>query len=186
MPTAESAADELLLLLEGSASAAYYGEPVTQLEHALQRAQLARTAGAGDDVVLAALLHDVGHLLEDETAQRHDEVGVINHDEVGARFLIEHGVSPYVAELVRGHVDAKRYLTGTNPEYAARLSEASATTLALQGGPMNEAEAASFRADPLFAEKLRLRSWDEQAKRPGWQVAPLETYRPLLVKHLAR
>ncbi len=186
MPNADSVADELLLLLERSAGSAYYGEPVTQLEHALQCAQLARDAGASDDLVLAALLHDVGHLIEDESAMRHDEVGVINHDEVGAQFLLERGVSKKVAELVGGHVEAKRYLTGTNPEYAAKLSDASATTLALQGGPMNAAEAAAFRGDPLMAEKLRLRSWDEQAKRPGWEVAPLASYRELLVRHLER
>ncbi len=185
MPSSETVVDEILGLLEGSASAAYYGEPVTQLEHALQCAQLARDAGASDDLVAAALLHDVGHLLESGEARRHEEVGVINHDDLGARFLLERGFPPLVAALVRGHVDAKRYLTATNPSYASRLSAASATTLALQGGPMSESEAAAFRGDPLFAAKLRLRGWDEQAKRPGSSVAPLEAYRPLIDACLA-
>jgi len=178
---AERAATEVLALLENSAGAAYYGEPVTQLEHALQCAQLARDAGASDDMVIAALLHDIGHMLEAEDAQRHEEIGVINHDDVGAEYLLKHGFPRRIAELVRGHVDAKRYLTASNPSYAAKLSEASTATLALQGGPMSREEAAAFQGDALFAEKLRLRSWDEQAKRRGWQVAPLESYRePLL------
>ncbi|HVT91690.1 MAG TPA: HD domain-containing protein [Bryobacteraceae bacterium] len=181
----ERVVGEVLALLENSAGAAYYGEPVTQLEHALQCAQLARDAGASAEMVASALLHDIGHLLETETAQRHEEIGVVNHDDVGAAYLLERGFSPRVAELVRGHVDAKRYLTTANPSYASKLSGASAATLALQGGPMTPEEAAAFQRDPLFAEKLRLRSWDEQAKRPGWQVASLESYRDLLLQQLS-
>lgn len=185
MNDAAGTVNEVMALLEHSAGSAYYGEPVSQLEHALQCAQLAREAGAAEEMVLAALLHDVGHLLEGGGARHHDEVGVINHDEVGAAYLLARGFSPVVAELVRGHVDAKRYLTATNPAYSNRLSGASATTLALQGGPMSEQEAAAFRRDPLLAEKLRLRSWDEQAKQPGWQVAPLEEYRGMMLAHLS-
>ncbi len=185
MKDARERVEEIMGLLERSAGAAYYGEPVSQLEHALQCAQLARDAGDSEEMVLAALLHDVGHLLEDEGAERHREIGVINHDEIGASYLLARGFSPLVAELVRGHVDAKRYLTATNPAYADRLSEASAATLALQGGPMGAGEVRQFQQDALLVEKLRLRSWDEQAKRPGWAVAPLEDYRALLLAHLA-
>jgi phosphonate degradation associated HDIG domain protein len=176
--------DELLALLDRSAGSAYYGEPVSQLEHALQCAQLARDAGASDDMVVAALLHDIGHLLEDENAHRHDEIGVINHDDIGAEYLIDRGFPRRIAELVRGHVDAKRYLTATNPAYAAKLSEASSATLALQGGPMTSEQASEFERDPLFTEKLRLRSWDEQGKKQGWQVAALESYRDALLAQL--
>lgn len=185
MISIDQTVNEVMDLLGRSASSAYFGEPVTQLEHALQSAQLARDSGSLDDMVIAALLHDIGHLLEAEGARKQEEVGVINHDDIGAEYLLERGFSPLVAELVRGHVDAKRYLTATNAGYARRLSEASAATLVLQGGPMNDAEVAAFQEDPLLADKLRLRSWDEQAKKVGWQVAPLESYRALLTAHLS-
>src|SRR5262249_13143707 len=107
----ESNVERILGLLR-EAQGQYFGEPVTQLEHALQCAQLAVSSGAADELVLAALLHDVGHLLEDG-----DEAGVIAHDQVGAQWLRKLGVSERVADLVAGHVQAKRYLTATNPAY---------------------------------------------------------------------
>jgi 2-amino-1-hydroxyethylphosphonate dioxygenase (glycine-forming) len=186
MPTAvEARVDQILELLETAGQSAYFGEPVTQLEHALQCAQLARNAGSDEETVIAALLHDIGHLREEE-GLHHGAVGVIDHDSVGARYLREQGFSDRVAQLVSGHVDAKRYLTLTNPSYFARLSPASVATLQLQGGPMTAQEAAAFDHDPLFDQKLRLRSWDEQGKISGWAVAPLASYRDLLVAHLNR
>ena len=175
----EAVAGEILNLLGNAANQEYFGEPVSQLQHALQCAQLARDAGADDETILAALLHDVGHLLD---APR--EVGVVHHDEIGARWLLERGFSQRVASLVAGHVDAKRYLTATNAAYAAKLSPASAATLVLQGGPMGADEATKFAVDPLFADKLRLRSWDEQGKRLDWDVTGLPSYRELLLEHL--
>lgn len=172
------AADEIVELLRGGAGEVYYGEPVTQLQHALQSAQLARDAGAGDDIVVAALLHDVGHLLGE--GQIHEQLGVIDHDRAGADFLRTRGFPETIASLVEGHVSAKRYLVATNPSYAARLSLASVETLKLQGGPMSSDEAAAFELDPLFREKLRMRSWDEQAKDPSAAVTPLEDYIDLI------
>lgn len=166
---------ERILSLLREAHGEYFGEPVTQLDHALQCAQLAAASGADDDLVLAALLHDVGHLLEEG-----DEAGVIAHDHVGAHWLRGLGVGERVADLVGGHVQAKRYLTATNPAYYDRLSDASRLTLSRQGGPMSGDEAGAFEQDPLFAQKLRLRSWDEQAKVPGMTVAALDSYRELL------
>ena len=170
----ESNIERILGLLRG-AHGEYFGEPVTQLEHALQCAQLAAASGANDDLVLAALLHDVGHLLEEG-----DEAGVIAHDGIGAQWLREQGMSDRISDLVGGHVQAKRYLTATNPTYYERLSDVSRLTLSRQGGPMSPEESAAFVKDPLFTEKLRLRSWDEQAKVPGMPVAGLESYRGLL------
>jgi phosphonate degradation associated HDIG domain protein len=182
---AEGCVDRILELLETAGQSAYFGEPVTQLEHALECAQLARDGGADEEMIIAALLHDIGHLLEEE-GLHHDAVGVIDHDAVGARYLRERGFSDRVAQLVSGHVAAKRYLTLKNPSYFARLSPASVATLQLQGGPMTAEEAAGFGHDPLFEQKLRLRSWDEQGKLPGWAVSPLSSYRSLLVAHLNR
>jgi phosphonate degradation associated HDIG domain protein len=174
--------EEILDLLQNSASSGYFGEAVTQLEHALQCADLARRAGADSEMVIAALLHDVGHLLDGD---RHEEIGTIAHDDLGAAWLRQRGFSNRVVELVGGHVAAKRYLTAKNPEYAARLSAASVQTLQLQGGPMTPEEAAAFEGDPLFSDKLRLRSWDEQAKTPGAATSALESFRELLLRHTA-
>ena len=183
--SSEARVEQIMELLETAGQSAYFGEPVTQLEHALQCAQLARDAGGDAEMIIAALLHDIGHLLEEEGV-RHDEVGVIDHDAVGARYLRERGFSDRVAQLVSGHVAAKRYLTLTNPSYFARLSAASVATLELQGGPMTAEEASAFGRDPLFEQKLRLRSWDEQGKIAGWAAAPLSSYRDLLVAHVNR
>jgi 2-amino-1-hydroxyethylphosphonate dioxygenase (glycine-forming) len=171
-------------VLERSQHAAYFGEEVSQLEHALQAAQSAVDAKAEDDLVIAALLHDIGHLIASEQAHHAEGVGVVDHDEQGATHLASLGFSPRVVELVRGHVAAKRYLTATNPDYRQRLSDASTKTLALQGGPMSVEEVEAFRRDPLLREKLQLRSWDEQAKRTDWRVAPLEAYREMVLRHL--
>src|SRR5258708_793551 len=103
-----SAVDDTLDLLEASRDMGYFGEPITQLEHALQSAQLAREAGCDEELILAALLHDVGHLVPE--AHR-EEVGVVDHDQVGAVYLRDRGFSARVVALVEGHVEAKRYLT---------------------------------------------------------------------------
>ena len=170
--------DHLTTLLEG-AQDEYFGEAVTQLEHALQCAHLAREAGADEEMVTAALLHDIGHLIAEG-----GEIGTPDHDRAGAAYLSQVGFGERVVQLVSGHVEAKRYLTATNPDYCDRLSEASKQTLAQQGGPMSQAEAEAFEADPLFVEKLRLRSWDERAKMPGWTGDGLSYYRPILERHL--
>lgn len=178
--------DELFSVLEQSANSEYYGEAVSQLEHALQAADSARRAGADDEMVIAALLHDIGHLIAPPDARSHEGVGVADHDDIGAAYLRERGFSPRVVALVGGHVDAKRYLTATNPDYKARLSPASTKTLELQGGPLTTIEADAFRNDELFREKLQLRSWDEQGKIPGAVVPSLAAYRELIETHLAR
>lgn len=170
-------------LLEASAGASYSGESVSQLDHALQAAQLAEAAGAPEHEVLAALLHDVGHLC-DPDAPRMGGVGVVQHEEVGAAYLARLGFAPAVTELVRGHVAAKRYLVVARPGYGERLSAASRHTLAHQGGPMSEAERSAFEADPLRDAKLRLRAWDEEAKVPGRETPDLAHHRERLVAHL--
>lgn len=175
---------ELLNALRESEHTAYFGEPVSQLQHALQTAQCARDANADDEMVIAALLHDIGHLIAGPGAEHEDGVGVIDHDAAGAAYLRNNGFSERVVTLVEGHVAAKRYLTATNPEYFSRLSPASTRTLELQGGPLTEVEANAFKEHPLFREMLQLRSWDELAKRIDWEVSPLESYVGLLEGHL--
>ncbi len=179
--------DQIFALLGGAPGHEQYGEGVTQLEHALQCAKFATDVTDDEETIIAALLHDIGHLIEDVddiVVERMGDVGVIDHEGIGASFLRNRGFSAKIAELVSAHVAAKRYLVATNPTYAARLSVASAETLRYQGGAMNQDEVAAFEADPLRAEKLRMRSWDEMGKEVDMVVPPLERYRDMVLRHL--
>ena len=149
----------------------YLGEALTMAAHQLQAAALARAGGAPDALVAAALLHDVGHLLDGAT----DEV----HGEDGARWLGQ-WFGEDVTAPVRLHVAAKRYLVATEPSYRERLSPASVETLRHQGGPMDEREVRSFHRDPNARAAIALRRWDDQAKDPAAAVPPLDAYRELL------
>ncbi len=146
-----------------------YGESVTQQAHALQCAALAEAEGAPASLVTAALLHDIGHMLHGDpkgaAARNLDD----RHERIGAGWLAR-AFSPAVAEPVRLHVDAKRYLCAVDPGYHAGLSAASTHSLALQGGPFSRDAAARFIAQPFAEEAVRLRLWDDLAKRPEAQV----------------
>jgi len=183
---ADAITDEVMSLMRDSGGDQYFGEAVTKLAHAEQCAWHAQQAGADEELVLASLLHDIGHLLDTEDVVHDERVGVINHDDVGRRWLLERGFSERLANLVGGHVDAKRYLTAVNASYMDRLSPASQETLRLQGGPMDESSAEAFERDPELRDMLRLRSWDEMAKDPNWQGPSLVSYRAMLVRHLNR
>lgn len=167
---------EIVDVLQRSAGSGYIGEPVSQLEHALQCAHFARKAGAPDAVVLGALLHDIGHLIAPPDAPQMEGLGVLRHEDVGADWLLARGFPSEVAELVRGHVQGKRYLTSRSASYLEHLSEASRRTLDFQGGPMTADEARAFEADPLFEAKVQIRKFDEAAKRTDIVVEPLDSY----------
>lgn len=156
---------------------AYFGEPVTQLEHALQCAQLAEHSGADNETVVAAFLHDIGHLLPPERAGNYmDGYGTVDHERLGADYLREIGFSEKVAQLIENHVNAKRYLVAKTPGYFDRLSEASLKTLTFQGGPMTPEEASIFETNPYFRGILQLRVWDEQAKILDLPTPTLDYY----------
>lgn len=168
---ATQAVAELLALCRKQAEADYIGEAVSQLEHMVQAAELARDEGADEELILAAFCHDVGHFCAPLTADnRMGELSRQGHERVGAHWLRGLGFPVRLCELVAGHVDAKRYLCTREPGYLAGLSSASRQTLDWQGGPMSEAEASAFEANPLCADILRLRRWDEAAKVPGRPV----------------
>jgi phosphonate degradation associated HDIG domain protein len=174
----EAAMDELALikrLFAEHGANQYFGEPVSQLEHALQTADMAVGSGASDALVVAALLHDVGHLVHGQPESIADEGIDARHEEEGYRFLSQF-FGPDVVEPVRLHVSAKRYLCAVDEQYMRQLSRASAQSLALQGGPMNAVEAAEFAWAPHAHDAVILRVWDDAAKRPGVEVPPLETY----------
>lgn len=166
---------------------AYFGEPVTQLEHALQTAQLAEQARADPETVVAAFLHDIGHLLPVEAGTGYmDGYGTVDHERLGADFLRQRGFSEKVAQLIENHVNAKRYLVAKSMDYFARLSEASLRTLEFQGGPMTPGEAVRFEQHPYFNEILQMRRWDEQAKMPGLATPDVDYYLNLCVNHSTR
>jgi len=181
---AASRVDKLIALFSRHGDSDYIGEPVSALQHALQAAKCAADAGAADDLVAGALLHDVGHLIgldePDRFSGRMGTCGVAHHESIGAAFVRDLGFPHRTVELVRRHVDAKRYLTFKEPEYLAHLSEASKTTLGFQGGPMAAVEAAEFEADAMFQSILAMRRWDEAAKDADACVPDLASYRPLL------
>jgi predicted HD phosphohydrolase len=175
--------DRLLDAMAHSAARRYGAERVSELAHALQCAELARDAGADEELALACLLHDVGRFAVDQTLV-FDRVGGgraggRGHHEVGADLI-----APYVPErvawLVRMHADAKRYLCSTEPGYHATLSPASQHTLTLQGGLMSPEEIARHATHPGLGDALRLRRWDDLAKVVGKETAPLAAWEPLL------
>jgi len=157
----------------------HYGEEVTQMEHILQCAHLARIDGASEELIAAALLHDIGQFI-DNAGNAAEYLGVdARHEVIGADYLAPHFPAA-VTEPVRLHVEAKRYLCAAEPGYLETLSRASSLSLQLQGGPHTEVEMKHFLSTPVASEALRLRSYDDMGKRPGWQVPELETYRPIL------
>lgn len=159
---------EVFALYEQFGHADYIGEPVSQLEHMSQAAQLAIQEGFDDEVVLAAFFHDIGHLcVAKNSTNDMGGYGVKQHEKVGADYLREKGFPERVALLVENHVQAKRYLTYKYPSYFEALSEASKATLQFQGGPMSAEEASLFEKNPMFDVSLLMRKWDELAKEPN-------------------
>ncbi|MFJ7796440.1 phosphonate degradation HD-domain oxygenase [Pseudomonas sp. NPDC096950] len=173
MASAERVVDEVFALYERFGDSDYIGEPVSQIEHMSQTAELAMAEGFDDEVVLAAFFHDIGHICA-EDAENMDGFGVVSHERLGADYLRRAGFSERMARLVEYHVQAKRYLTLKEPGYYKRLSEASRRTLEYQGGVMTAAEAEAFERDPLCAVSLRMRQWDEQAKEMWVPVLDLD------------
>jgi phosphonate degradation associated HDIG domain protein len=183
--SAEQIADEIIHLYSLYGEEEYSGEKVSQLEHMVQASELARVQGYNDEVVLAAFLHDVGHIAEQHTeSNTMNAYGIKDHETIGAEFLSIRGFSSRLTRLVASHVAAKRYLTLREPGYFDKLSEASKKTLEFQGGPMSDVEADRFEEDGLFREIVQMRRWDEEAKIEHQPMPPISRYRDLIVQHL--
>ena len=188
----------------------YIGEPVSQTEHMVQAAMQAERDGQSDEVILASLLHDIGHLvIFDNQEEQHNtshnntinntnnnininqftittmgKVGVKNHEKVGADYLRKLDIPYPIPELVEGHVQAKRYLTCINPEYHECLSSASRKSLQFQGGPMTHMESIVFKKNPLFQTFLDMRRYDDAAKETNIKIKDLQYYKEKLTKLL--
>jgi phosphonate degradation associated HDIG domain protein len=166
---------EILQLFREHGNSQYGGEAVSQLEHALQAAFFAERENAAPTLIAAALLHDVGHLLH-ELPDDAPEQGVDDrHEALAAQWLAKR-FGPAVIEPVGLHVEAKRYLSATDPGYHSLLSPPSVLSLELQGGPMNADEARRFEARRSFDDAVRLRRWDDAAKIVGLVTPPLEHF----------
>lgn len=176
-PAVDAVHGELIGALRAVEHLPYGGEQLDQLQHALQCAALARAAGAGDELIVAALLHDVGR-----SPALIDSAQGADHGENAERWLAPR-TGARVAWLVGQHVPAKRFLCAVEPYYD--LSEPSARSLRAQGGPMTPGEVEQFRAHPDAGQAIDLRRWDDLAKDPEARVAPLADYEAPLRRVIA-
>lgn len=176
METSEKVLKEIESLFLKGGNEQYFGEKVTQFEHAAQAAMLAKKSGASVEVQIAAFLHDIGHLLEDEQADQMNGYGRKDHEEAAAEWLRNSGFSERIILLTENHVNAKRYLCFSNPDYYMALSEASKVTLEFQGGRMTLEEAVIFENNPYFRDIINLRLWDDEAKVVGKETPDLQYF----------
>ncbi|CAG8053009.1 unnamed protein product [Penicillium salamii] len=187
-------AERLLDALERYGEGDYIGESISQLEHCLQAAHQASKAHARDELVIAALLHDVGQIIPLQSTREArmtlggstENVGRVGHETIGALYLRSLGFSETVSRLVDSHVSAKRYLTATDTGYYKSLSTASQKSLAFQGGPFQGDALRKFETDPLRKEMVLLRLWDDAAKVEGVEATTprVQAYLDMIIKHL--
>lgn len=178
--------DEIFSVLEGKGGR-HYGdaESVTQLEHALQCATNAEGAGAEPGLITAALLHDIGHLINPDSREAIKREEDARHEYEGAAYLAQ-WFDDDVWQPVRHHVAAKRYLTATDDRYFSRLSPGSVRSLNLQGGPFDAAKADEFITQPFAKDGVRVRRWDEAAKVVGAKTPSLCHFRQYIEASLKK
>ncbi len=172
-------------IIERRGAESYLGEQITISEHMLQAAQLAEQAGAGDELIAAALLHDIGHYTNEFPENAQDQGIDTVHEEAGA-VVVESYFPDVVVDCIRQHVAAKRYLCATDPDYFDRLSPASVHTLNLQGGPMNAEEVRSFQSHPHLEAIVQVRIWDDEAKAEDLPTPDFGHYVPVLQRVVDR
>ncbi len=174
-----SITDEILAIFSRRGSGAYFGEDVSMTEHALQAAYFAQATAASPALIVAALLHDIGHLVEDVPDDLADWTSDAHHEQIGGHWLAKR-FRPEVSEPVRLHVPAKRYLLATDDKYFAKLSPASVVTLKLQGGPMSALEVAQFETERYGKDAVLIRRCDDRGKVAGLKTPGLADYRSLI------
>ncbi len=157
----------------------YLGEPVTMAEHMLQGAYFAETEGEDEIIIVATLLHDVGHFTSEFGMFSMDDTVDKYHEDAGADILAQF-FPPVVTECVKQHVAAKRYLCATDAAYFGKLSDASVHSLNLQGGPMSEIEVEAFQKHPHLAEVVKVRLFDDRGKEAGLKTPDFAYYAPMV------
>ena len=177
--------NDIKRVLEAEGGQRYGREAVSQREHALQCATWAERSGASPALVAAALLHDIGHLIDPDAGSADDDGKDLRHEASGARWVSQL-FGDDVLVPIRLHVAAKRYLTAVEPDYMAKLSPQSVRSLELQGGPFTEAEAERFIAAPYAKDTVLLRRWDELAKDPDAETPDLDHFVPVLEACMAQ
>ena len=156
----------------------YLGEPVTMGQHMLQGATMAEKSREPDEIIIGALLHDIGHFTSEFGTFSMEDTEDRYHEDAGAAVL-EQFFPKVITDCCRHHVAAKRYLCATDPEYFQKLSTASIHSLNLQGGPMSEVEIKDFEKNPNLKKILKVRLYDDAGKIPDmitpsfWHFAPL-------------
>lgn len=171
--------DFILNLFAHRGAQEYMGEAVTMSQHMEQSAACAVADGAPDSLVVAALLHDIGHFIGEHPIEALEN-GIDNvHEEAGARYL-EPFFPASITEPIRLHVAAKRYLSATDKDYFGELSDASVNSLKVQGGPMSPAEVERFEANPYHKQAVKLRLYDDDGKIAGLEIKPVTEYRTTL------
>lgn len=182
----EDISNEILFLFSTFGDEDYDGEPVSQASHMIQCAMLAIKEGEDEELMIGAFLHDIGHLLRyKQKTEAMGTYGVVNHEGIGADYLRARNFSERVCAVVEKHVDAKRYLVAAQQGYKEKLSLASLQTLQWQGGPMNKDEVAAFKQHPYFEDIIKVRLWDEAAKKTDADMLPLDYFIDVIKKYLA-
>jgi phosphonate degradation associated HDIG domain protein len=177
--------DNIISLLQVQGAAQYGREAVSQQQHARQCAHLAERAGAAPELVAAALLHDLGHLLAKRNLATASALDADDLHQYLALPFLRGSFTDAVLEPIRMHVDAKRYLCHVDAGYWASLSPASQRSLILQGGPFSAQEAAAFLMQPFATDAVALRRWDDGAKDPTAKPPDLAHYRSVLEATIA-
>ena len=168
-------------LLQESGAHRYGGEPVSQLEHALQCAHLAESEQAPDELIVAAMLHDLGHMLHD-LGDDATQQGADDKHQYRALHLLKRSFGDAVLEPIRLHVDAKRYLCRVDAAYYDALTSASKASLALQGNAFSAEDARRFIMQPFARDAARLRTWDDRAKTPGAPTPDLSHFAAIMAR----
>ncbi len=157
----------------------YLGEAVTMAQHMLQGATIAEQNGLPEEIIVGALLHDIGHFTSEFGTYHPDDTEDRHHEDAGEQVLAPFFPS-VITDCVKYHVAAKRYLCATKPEYFSRLSPASVHTLELQGGPMTPNELAEFEQNPNLKEIIQVRFLDEAGKRADMETPGFEHFAPMV------